>query len=140
VYAAGDVTGLSGIWPNAKRQGETAARNMCGETEVYEDSFAVKNAVNFFDLATMAIGEVEPSQGDRVELREDRRRYQKVILRDGCVVGLILQGDVSNCGFWQYIIKNRIRVDSINKPIWKISFADFLSLNEKGEYCWSITG
>lgn len=25
VYAAGDVTGLSGIWPNAQKQGETAA-------------------------------------------------------------------------------------------------------------------
>ena len=31
VYAAGDVAGLSGIWPNAQKQGETAALNMCGE-------------------------------------------------------------------------------------------------------------
>lgn len=30
VYAAGDVTGLSGIWPNAMKQGKMAARNMCG--------------------------------------------------------------------------------------------------------------
>ena len=30
VYAAGDVCGLSGIWPNAMKQGITAARNMCG--------------------------------------------------------------------------------------------------------------
>ena len=30
VYAAGDVTGLSGIWPNAQKQGETAALNMMG--------------------------------------------------------------------------------------------------------------
>ena len=30
IYAAGDVTGLSGIWPNAMKQGQIAALNMCG--------------------------------------------------------------------------------------------------------------
>lgn len=139
VYAAGDVTGLSGIWPNARRQGEIAGRNMCGETAVYEDSFASKNTVNFFDLVTLTLGAVEPREGDSVEQIEDHRKYQKVILRNGCVVGLILQGEISNSGFWQYIIKNEIRVDNLNKSLWKISFADFFSLNEAGEYRWPTT-
>ncbi|MDR1373407.1 MAG: FAD-dependent oxidoreductase [Treponema sp.] len=30
IYAAGDAAGLSGIWPNARKQGETAAKNICG--------------------------------------------------------------------------------------------------------------
>ncbi len=36
VYAAGDVAGLSGIWPNAMKQGETAAYNMCGTERFIE--------------------------------------------------------------------------------------------------------
>ena len=48
VYAAGDVTGLSGIWPNAMKQGQTAARNMCGVGTEYTDTFAAKNTINFF--------------------------------------------------------------------------------------------
>ena len=42
IYAAGDVTGLSGIWPNAVKQGIVAARNMCGMAEKYTDTFNEK--------------------------------------------------------------------------------------------------
>lgn len=31
IYAAGDVTGIAGIWPNAMKQGRIAAINMLGE-------------------------------------------------------------------------------------------------------------
>jgi NAD(P)H-nitrite reductase large subunit len=138
VYAAGDVTGLSGTWPNAMRQGEIAARNMCGEKKIYDDSFAAKNTINFFGLVTLSVGTMESGEGDRVVQREDRRIYQKIIVRDGYVTGLIMQGDISNSGFWQYFVKNRIRVDAVNKPIWRLSFADFCSLDEKGEYRWVV--
>ncbi|MDR0469279.1 MAG: FAD-dependent oxidoreductase [Peptococcaceae bacterium] len=136
VYAAGDIAGLSGIWPNAMRQGETAAKNMCGQATVYEDTFAVKNTVNFFGLVSLAVGKQEPGEGDSVETRTDSRNYKKAILGDGQVKGVILQGDISNSGFWQYLIKNGIRIDAIDKPIWKLSFADFYSIDEKGEYHW----
>ena len=47
VYAAGDVTGLSGIWPNAMKQGRTAAKNMAlGNRFAYVDRFAAKNTIN----------------------------------------------------------------------------------------------
>ena len=42
IYAAGDVTGLSGIWPNAMKQGQVAAMNMCGIKTLYEDRYAMK--------------------------------------------------------------------------------------------------
>lgn len=140
IYAAGDVAGLSGIWPNAMRQGKTAALNMCGIVTVYEDRFAIKNTINFFGLVTLSVGAFEPAPGDRVLQREDHLTYQKVILRDGCVIGVILQGNISNSGFWQYLIKNAIPVEHLDKPIWKLSFADFCTLDESGEYRWSITG
>ena len=134
VYAAGDVTGLSGTWPNAMRQGEIAARNMCDKATIYEDTFAAKNTVNFFGLVTLSVGVLMPEEGDKVELREDRNIYQKVIIRDGCVCGLIMQGNIANSGFWQYFVKKNIRIDTVDKPIWRLSFADFCTLNEAGEY------
>ncbi|MCL1914616.1 MAG: FAD-dependent oxidoreductase [Eubacteriaceae bacterium] len=136
IYAAGDVAGLSGIWPNARRQGEVAARNMCGFETVYEDSFALKNTVNFYDLATLTVGVLAPEDGDIVITRTETDLYQRLILRGGCVVGAILQGDISNAGFWQYLIKKQIPVDKIDKPIWKISFADFCGVSETGDYYW----
>ena len=140
VYAAGDAAGLSGIWPNAMRQGEVAAKNMCGEPAIYEDTFAVKNTVNFFGLVSLCVGAREPEEGDKVLIREDRKSYKKAILRDGRVKGIILQGDIANSGFWQYIVKNGIRVDTIKKSIWKLSYADFCETEESGEYRWKAAG
>ena len=136
IYGAGDVTGLSGIWPNAMRQGEVAGKNMAGEVTVYDDTFAVKNTINFYGLVTLTVGVTKPEEGDVVEVREDRKGYRKLVLREGKVVGVILQGDISNSGFWQHLIKNGIQVDNLNKPIWKVDFADFASFNEEGEYQW----
>ena len=136
VYAAGDVTGLSGIWPNASEMGEVAAKNMTGQDAVYDDSFSLKNIVHFFGLATMSSGVLYPAEGDSVVIREIGKHYNKWILRDGVVQGVILQGDVSYSGFWQYLIKNRIKV---KEPVWKASYADYFSVLESGEYTYAAS-
>jgi NAD(P)H-nitrite reductase large subunit len=138
VYAAGDVAGLSGVWPNAVKQGEVAGKNMCGLDVEYTDTFAIKNTVNFFGLVTLSVGAVNPQAGDEVIVREDRFHYKKYILRDGTVAGVILQGDIAGSGFWQYLIKNRIRVDTLGKPVWKLSYADFYGVEANGEYKWVV--
>jgi NAD(P)H-nitrite reductase large subunit len=138
VYAAGDVAGISGIWPNAKRQGEVAGKNMCGAAEEYVDRFSTKNTVNFFGLLTLSAGAMEPEEGDQVVYREDSSHYQKYIMRDGYVAGVVLQGDISRSGFWQYLIKNKIRVDRIQKPVWKLSYSDFVDFKDNGEYLWAV--
>ena len=139
VYAAGDITGLSSNWPNAMRQGEVAARNMCGDLKVYEDTFSAKNTINFFGLVTLSLGKLRPCEGDVVKRCEDRRVYQKYIMHEGRVVGVILQGDISYSGFWQYLVKNGIRSETLNKPAWNVSFADFCAFDEKGEYRWAVS-
>jgi len=136
IYAAGDVTGLSGIWPNAVKQGEVAAKNMCGVPTVYDDIFAVKNTINYFGIPSLSVGETEPCEGDIVDIRRSKSKYEKIILRDGVVVGVILQGDISHSGFWQFLIKKGIDVSKINKPVFDISFADFYGIRENGEYQW----
>jgi len=139
VYAAGDVAGLSGIWPNAVKQGEVAAANMCGESVVYDDTYALKNTLNFFNVPALSVGKLASSEGDTEYSREDRNRYEKVIVRDGVPTGVILQGDISHSGFWQYLIKNKISISGIRKPVWKLSFSDFYGMEANGEYKYNLT-
>ena len=137
VYAAGDVTGLSGIWPNAQKQGDTAALNMCGSKVAYTDRYAMKNTINFFGLVSMCVGLIVPEEGDTVIAREGASSYKRVILRDGKVAGVLLQGDISHGGIWQYLIKNGIPVDTIEKDIFALNFGDFYGIKENGEYQWN---
>ena len=140
VYAAGDVTGLSGIWPNAQKQGETAALNMCGAQVLYEDRYALKNTINFFGLVSMCVGEILSKEGDVVIAREDSHNYKRVILREGKEAGVILQGDISHAGIWQYLIKNQISITGIEKDIFDLNFGDFYGIKDNGEYQWKTVG
>ena len=138
IYVAGDASGLSKNWPNAVEQGEVAAFNMCGIPTVYKDTFDLKNTVNFFGIISLSIGQPMPSTGDVEHIRESHNRYEKIILRDGVPAGVILQGDISHSGFWQYMIKNKINIAAIPKSIWKVSFADSYSIGKDGEYKWIV--
>lgn len=136
VFAAGDATSLSNTWSDAMKQGEVAAYNMCGIKFAYKDIPLHKNTLNFFGIQTLSAGRIIQSDGDEVYCREDAKRYEKIILREGVPVGVIRQGDISHSGFWQYMIKNKINIANIPKPIWKISFADSFALKANGEYEW----
>ena len=138
VYAAGDVTGRSGIWPNAMKQGKTAARSMCGFKIPYEDTFAAKNTINFFGLVTLCLGVIRPEEGDQVVTREDANIYNRAVLRGDKLVGILLQGDISHAGIWQYIIKNQIPVTGRKENIFDLTFADFYGTGDRGKYVWNI--
>jgi NAD(P)H-nitrite reductase large subunit len=138
VFAAGDVAGLSGIWPNAQKQGEMAAYNMTGTRWAYDDRFALKNTVNFFGLPSLSLGAINPQEGDKVLVKEDRNNYRKLILRDGVPVGVILQGEIGGSGFWQHLIKNSVRIDNLGKSPWKVSYANFYGTEANGEYKWVV--
>ncbi len=137
IYAAGDITGRSGIWPNAADQGRIAGRNMCGVEAEYTDIYAMKNTINFFGLVTLCVGRIRPEEGDDIRIKEDRTQYKRVILKDGKVEGVLLQGDIAHAGTWQYLIKNQIDVSGIGKDIFDVSYADFYFTGEKGEYVWA---
>ncbi|MDR1251823.1 MAG: FAD-dependent oxidoreductase [Treponema sp.] len=138
IYACGDAAGLSGIWPNAQIQGQLVAKNISDWNLEYEDRFAVKNTVNFFNLVTLSVGSFNPQEGDQVLIREDRKNYQKIVLRDGLPVGIVYQGDIGGKGYWQHIIKNKIPIDKLGKSPWKVSYADFWSCENNGEFKWAV--
>ena len=138
VYAAGDVTGLSENWPSAAAQGEVAAFNMIGVPTEYNDTFLLKNTIHYFGIPSLSVGQFIPYGNDEENCREDHKRYQKIIVRDGIPVGVILQGDISRSGFWQYLINNKIDITDIPKSVWNISFADSYGIDENGEYKWIV--
>ncbi|MCL2173232.1 MAG: FAD-dependent oxidoreductase [Candidatus Bathyarchaeota archaeon] len=135
VYAAGSVTALGGIWPCAVRQGEIAARNMCGLVLPFTDAFSARNTMSFFDLPTVSVGDLTCEKGDTVFVRSGCGCYQKFILQNNVVKGVILQGDVAYSGIWQYLIRNKVNLGDVKKSVWDLSFADFYGIDdETGEY------
>lgn len=123
IYAAGDVTGLLGIC--ASNHGEVAAKNMCGIPVMYDE---VPSTISYFDIPTLAIGELTPQDGDIVEERQNESRYEKIILRNGVVVGVLFRGSVSHSGFWKILIERELNVSQIDKSVFDLSFADFHSI------------
>lgn len=134
IYAAGDVTGLSGIWPNAMNQGKLAALNMCGKQVPYEDQYAMKNTINFFGLPTLSLGRGQAQEGDEVLIWEDRFSYRKAIIRNNKLNSILLQGKIDYSGIYQYLIKNQIDLSTINKNVFSLTFADFYGISDLGEY------
>ncbi|MEW9123951.1 MAG: FAD-dependent oxidoreductase [Thermotaleaceae bacterium] len=126
VYAAGDVTGLSAIWPSAVKQGIVAASNMAGVIRYYDDYFAEKNSIHLFGLKTISVGKIDPPDDSyQVDLFVKQKIYKKVIHKDGIIYGIILQGDISRSGFWSYLIKEKIKIDFPYRDIFSIQYGDF---------------
>lgn len=138
VYAAGDVTGLSGIWPNAMKQGQVAAQNMCGVPTVYDDRYAMKNTMNFYGLLTLSLGRGVIEDGDKVLINEDSKNYRRAILRNGKLDSILLQGTIDYSGIYQYLIKNEIDLKEKKEDIFNLSFKDFYGVKENGEYQFQI--
>lgn len=134
VYAAGDVTGIAGIWPNAMKQGAVAASNMCGIPQQYLDRYGMKNTINFFGLTTLSLGRGAAESGDEVLVQEDRRNYKRAIIRDGKLDSILLQGDIDYSGIYQYLIKNKIALGDKKNRIFELSFADYYGVLEDGQY------
>lgn len=142
VYAAGNATGLSGTWPNAKKEAEVAAYNMCGYDKVYDDTYAMKNTMNFYGLATLSLGSGKAEEGDRVIEQQDSFGYRRAIIRNGVLDSVVLQGkNLNYAGVYQHIIKNKINIQDIIKDsenkVFKLSFADFYATDDRGQYVYA---
>ena len=83
---AGDVCGLSGIWPNAMKQGVIAAKNMYGIPTPYEDTYALKNTMNFFGLPALCIGDINCLDNRALVItEEDSKNYRKALGGGRCI-------------------------------------------------------
>ena len=137
IYAAGDVCGVSPIWPIAVKQGTVAAYNMSGNIKELEDYFSSKNSMNFFGIQTVSLGILEaPDNTYQVEVRSYKDFYKKIIHKEGVIYGAIIQGDISYCGVLTELIRNKIDISKINKSVFDINYGDFYKISEDGQYMY----
>lgn len=139
VYAAGDVCAVTPIWPIAVKQGITAAYNMAGTVRTAEDTFGLRNTLNFMGVKSVSLGMIEaPDDAYRVHVRKDADSYRKIIEKDGVITGAILQGDIAYCGTLTHLIRQGINIAGIEKDIFEIDYADFYKVEQDGSYGFAI--
>lgn len=137
IYGAGDITGRNPIWPTAVKEGIIAANNMTGNEIFMEDFFGSKNTMNFLGLTTMSLGNVNsPNDSYVEEIEVDGENYKKIIHKDGKIYGAIIQGDLSYAGVLTQLIKEKINVSRVKKPLFEVDYADFFNIKENLEYTY----
>lgn len=137
IYGAGDVSGKNPIWPTAVKEGIIAANNMAGNELIMTDFFGSKNTMDYLGLATMSLGKVIlPDETYIEEIEKDENNYKKIIHKDGKIYGAIIQGDLSYGGILTQLIRAKIDVSKVKKPIFNIDYSDFFNIKENLEYTY----
>jgi NAD(P)H-nitrite reductase large subunit len=128
VYACGDVAQaydfaygenrLSPIWPNAYIGGRTAGFNMAGIATEYPGGTAM-NSLNYFgiDITSAGIPMAPSSDGYKVISRQENSTYQKIILKDNIVVGMIFVGNIEKSGIIFGLMRDRVNVESFKESL-----------------------
>lgn len=109
IYAAGDIvqaasllTGesmLRALWLTAVQQGKIAGTSMAGSRTAYPGSYAM-NSIQLFGLPIISLGRIEGGSGvEEVILSQPSSGvYQKLLLENGCLTGLLFAGEVREAG------------------------------------------
>lgn len=109
IYAAGDVAQafcqqsgaqkLRALWPCAIQQGKVAGANMAGVRDSYKGSMAM-NSFQLFGLSVVSLGqiEVEENVDEKVLRYPTSGSYQKLLIKEGKLRGLIFVGDIQQAG------------------------------------------
>ncbi|MEE8442991.1 MAG: FAD-dependent oxidoreductase [Dehalococcoidia bacterium] len=133
VYACGDaaesydfVSGtdrLLPIWPTASLGGRVAGLNMAGQRTEYP-GWTSMNAINYFGLDIVAAGIVDPPEGGDFEVisREKGNLYQKVVLKDDLLVGLVFASDIEKSGILFGLMRDRVNVANFKEALLTDSF------------------
>ena len=110
---------------------------MCDKEIYMEDFFGSKNTMNFCGVATMSLGTViKPDDTYKEAVEIKGKDYKKIIHKDGVIYGAIVQGDLSYVGILTQIIKDKINVDRVKKPIFQIDYSDFFNEKQNLEFVY----
>jgi len=125
VYACGDVAEaydfvygenrLTPIWPNAYIGGMIAGYNMVGIPTKYPGGTAM-NSLNYFGIDITSAGmPTATNDGYEVISRQENNTYQKVILKDNLVMGMISVGNIEKSGIFFGLMRDRVNVESFKQ-------------------------
>ncbi len=137
IYGAGDVSGRAPIWPVAVKEGMIAAYNMSGIEKSMDDFFASKSTMNFLGLPSMSLGQAnryDDTYTEEIYKDEEKGIYKKVVHKDGVITGAILQGDLSYSGVLTQLIRRKIDVSRIKKPLFEVDYSDFFHMKDNFEF------
>jgi len=136
IVAAGDVaeaadwlTGeryVHAIFPNAVTQAPIAAANLLGGTVRYEGAEAM-NSLKHLGVPIVAMGTIE--EPDEVLRWQQGGDLRSVYLRDGCVIGAQLAGDIRAAGVYRALMMRRSPVARFGQRLVEPGFgmADIVS-------------
>ncbi|MBC8569825.1 NAD(P)/FAD-dependent oxidoreductase [Zongyangia hominis] len=105
IFAAGDVTGLTGTWLCAVEQGKIAGINMAGGSAFYQNAAPSRNGLHYFGRMALSIGEMDPMEDGHVLTREKNGSYQRAVVREKRLVGMLLIGNIRAGNTWAGIIE-----------------------------------
>lgn len=136
IFSAGDVCesmdltqnvpAVNALWPVAVEQGRIAGFNMAGESAKYGGSMGM-NVIEFFGLSAVSLGIYKTKEDDRsieqlVLNNAKASLYKKLILKDNCLVGAVLVGDIRNSGIFLRLIREKINISSIKEKLLEENF------------------
>ena len=85
----------------------------------------------------LTIGDINRQvEGADVYVKESKNCYKKAVVKDGVLQSILIQGDISHTGHWQYLIKSGINISELlkKKDVFDITYGDFYQLDDMGEY------
>jgi NAD(P)H-nitrite reductase large subunit len=125
--------GVNAIWPCACEQGRVAGLNMADKEAKYGGSFRM-NSLDFYGLPVVSMGITRiDGNGFQQYQRKTKNTYRKLVLKDGCIVGAILVGQIQKAGVFTTLLKKRVNVSN-HIPLLmssKLNFADLLPFTEQ---------
>jgi NAD(P)H-nitrite reductase large subunit len=128
VYACGDVAEaydfvydqnrLTPIWPNAYIGGRIAGYNMAGVETEYPGGTAM-NSLNYFGTNITSAGMPTPPDDESYEVISKQKDsiYQKVILKDDFIVGMVFVGNIEKSGIFFGLMRDRVNVGSFKQML-----------------------
>jgi len=128
VYACGDVAEaydfvygenrLIPIWPNAYVGGRIAGYNMAGIPTKYSGGTAM-NSLNYFgiDIASAGMPTAPNDDGYETISKQEGNIYQKVILKDDLIMGMIFVGNIEKSGIIFGLMRDRVNVESFKQSL-----------------------
>ena len=133
VYACGDcaeaydfiygINRVIPILPNAYIEGMVAGGNMAGMETEYSGGTAM-NSLNYFDLDIATAGMVNLPEDDNCEVISIRNdvSYQKVILRNDRLVGMVLVGEIEKSGILFGLMREQVDVGGFKQLLLSPDF------------------
>ncbi len=135
IYTAGDVCesfdltlgrpSINALWPIAVEQGKLAGANMSGDNINYDGSLGM-NSLEFFDLPVVSLGIFklkDPKGFEEIKITDAKLNiYKKFILKNNCLTGAVLVGDIRNSGVFLRLIREKIDVSSFKDRLFQENF------------------